>query len=254
MSKAVFIVGDVHGRLENLHRLLRGAGLTAPGGHWAGGASTLCFLGDYTDRGADGIGVIDLILRLTAEAKSVGGQVAALLGNHDILLLAAQRFPGGMFRERWVQNGGNPADLARLTNEHAAWIAARPAMGRVDGYLLMHADSTFYAQYGSTVAEVNKAIRAILAGDNPAAFDSLLAGFSRRFEFDDRQAAGNEAAVEFALRYGGRQIIHGHTPIRFLARPEAEAGPYIYADGMCINVDGGMFLGEPGFVYKLPTE
>ena len=30
--------------------------------------------------------------------------------------------------------------------------------------------------------------------------------------------------------------------------------PWPYADGLCLNLDGGLFLGEPGFVYHLPDD
>ncbi len=32
----------------------------------------------------------------------------------------------------------------------------------------------------------------------------------------------------------------------------APKAPFIYANGLCVNVDGGMYLGGPGFVYRLP--
>jgi len=27
----------------------------------------------------------------------------------------------------------------------------------------------------------------------------------------------------------------------------------VYAGGLCVNVDSGMYLGGPGFVYRLPV-
>jgi hypothetical protein len=34
--------------------------------------------------------------------------------------------------------------------------------------------------------------------------------------------------------------------------PELIRAPLIYADGLCINVDGGIYRGGMGFIYKLP--
>ena len=85
---------------------------------WIGWSATLCFMGDFFDRGSDGVGCIDLIMRLQREAESAGGRVVALLGNHEVLLLAAKRFQdhgstsmGGTFWEAWLQNGGKLTDL-----------------------------------------------------------------------------------------------------------------------------------------------
>lgn len=43
---------------------MRAAGLTDAGAVWLGGNAELWFMGDFTDRGPDGFGAIDLILRL----------------------------------------------------------------------------------------------------------------------------------------------------------------------------------------------
>lgn len=53
---------------------------------------------------------------------------------------------------------------------------------------------------------------------------------------------------------GGRQLIHGHTPIVYIRQipPKHVSEPLIYADGLCINIDGGMYLDDPRFVYQLP--
>src|SRR5690242_8301691 len=88
----LFIIGDVHGQLEKLIRLLRGAGLVGKDLAWSGGGKRLWLLGDYVDRGPDGIGVLELVMRLQGEAARAGGEVGALLGNHDVLLLSARRF------------------------------------------------------------------------------------------------------------------------------------------------------------------
>ncbi|HEX9439253.1 MAG TPA: serine/threonine protein phosphatase, partial [Roseiflexaceae bacterium] len=55
--------------------------------------------------------------------------------------------------------------------------------------------------------------------------------------------------------FGGRQIVHGHTPISSMRRclPEEVVEPLVYAGGLCVNVDGGMYLGGPGFVYQVPV-
>ena len=127
-------------------------------------------------------------------------------------------------------------------------------MARVGDYLLVHADSTIYSSYGATIAEVNRAFKALLhTGDVPD-WDRLLEQFSHRKAFIDEDAEGRARAAEFLRDFGGRQIIHGHTPISFIRHclPEEVTEPLVYADGLCVNVDSGMYLGGPGFVYRLP--
>src|SRR5215216_3314610 len=104
---AVYAVSDIHGHPEKLLGSLRAAELTDAEGNWSGKDARLWFLGDFFDRGPDGIGVVDLVMRLQPEAEQVGGQVRALLGNHEILFLGAQRFQGmKKFTLSWQRNGG----------------------------------------------------------------------------------------------------------------------------------------------------
>jgi hypothetical protein len=256
----VYIVGDVHGQYEQLIGLLRGVGLVDERLDWAGGAALLWFIGDFFDRGPCGIASVDLVMRLQIQAEQVGGCVRALLGNHEPLILSAQRFGeqrtawGGTFLWDWRRNGGNDEELERLTPAHVAWLSDLPAMARVGNYLLVHADSTIYSSYGETIAEVNQAFKVLLHSDDAPAWDQLLAQFSHRKAFIDQDADGAARAAAFLHDFGGQQIIHGHTPISAIRHcmPEEVTEPLIYADGLCVNVDGGLYLGGPGFVYQLP--
>lgn len=260
MSNVTFVVGDVHGQLAKLTGHLQRVGLIGDELQWMGGSAQLWFMGDYTDRGPDGIGVIDLIMRLQREAVAVGGEVGGLLGNHEVLLLAAYRFGeqvtpfGESFMSSWVRNGGQQLDMERLTPRHIAWMTKLPAMAHVADRLLMHADANFYINYGLHVSDVNLALRGVLASDDILAVDHLLDETSERGAFGGPDNAERDDAEQMLQIFGGRQIIHGHTPISSMRRIPASAvtEPYLYADGLCVNVDGGMYLGGPGFVYQLP--
>lgn len=253
----MYVMGDIHGQYGKLVSVLQGAGLIDHRLAWSGGRNHLWFLGDFVDRGPDGLGVIDLVMRLQGEAAADGGLVGALMGNHEPLLLAARLFPdhpaggpGGTFRKDWEINGGVAADLAGLTDRHVEWLKGLPHMLHLDGRLFVHADALFYYRYGESVDEVNAAIGRVVHSDDPAVWDRLLGEFSERNAFLD---GGAEAARQFLATYGGRQIVHGHTPLhRMSGQPPAEVrAPYDYAEGLCINVDGGMNNGGPGFVCRL---
>jgi hypothetical protein len=261
VTTPTFIIGDVHGQRERLLLLLHEAGLLNRAGAWAGGDAILWFMGDFCDRGPDGAGVVALVRHLQREATAAGGAVAALLGNHEPLLLAAARFPrkrakgwGSTFRMAWEYNGGDPHDLATLTPDDLAWLADLPAMARLGDTLLIHADSPLYLAYGDSIAATNAAIRALLAGDDIAAWDDLLGRFTDREAFDDENPGGWRNIERMLATFGGQRIVHGHTPIERVTGlpPRAVVGPYSYAGGRCVNVDGGLYLGGQGFIYRLP--
>src|SRR5947207_9849025 len=144
--RPIYIIGDVHGHLKKLVKLLQDADLIDAEYIWKAGTATIWFMGDFVDRGPDGIAVLDLVMRLQSEAAAVGGSVASLLGNHEMLLLAAYRFGrrssglGSNFLARWKRNGGNRKDIAALTSRHLDWMAQLSALALVDDYLLIHAD------------------------------------------------------------------------------------------------------------------
>jgi hypothetical protein len=256
-----FAIGDIHGHPEALTRLLRDAGLIGADHAWSGADSVLWLLGDLTDRGPDGVGVIDSVRRLQREAQAAGGEVNVLLGNHDLLILAASPFVPvadprvtPLFREIWTYNGGRTSDLARLTHDHAEWLANVPAMALVNDHLLVHADALIYADYGASVSEVNQTVASMLRSSDPAIWDRLLEDFTERLAFaapDD----GRANADAFLRRFGGQRILHGHTPIPLVTGYPAATvrEPLAYAGGRCLNLDGGIFLGGSGFVYQLPA-
>ncbi len=78
-------IGDIHGSYDGLTTILRRTGLVDEQLKWSGGRTVLVQTGDYTDRGTDVRKVMDLLMRLETEAKSAGGQVIALAGNHEIM-------------------------------------------------------------------------------------------------------------------------------------------------------------------------
>lgn len=257
--KPVSIIGDIHGQYDKLVALLRESGLLDADLTWSGGDTHLWFTGDFLDRGPDGIRVVDLVMRLQGEAKAAGGEVNSLLGNHEVLFLGAHEFgktqTGAMFALGWLRNGGVLADMEQVTPEQIAWLKDLPAMALVRDRLLVHADAMFYTQYGSSIEAVNQSINDLLYSDNVSDWHQLLDEFSERMTFFDYHHGTNRSAEIFLRTFGGRQIIHGHTPIHYMDLdivPKEITTPLSYAHNLCLNLDGGMYLDGSGFVYRLP--
>jgi hypothetical protein len=258
---AVHVIGDVHGQLEKLRVLLRGAELIDKTETWSGADSTLWLMGDLVDRGPDGIGAVELVMRLQPQAARIGGRVQVLIGNHDVLLLAAHRFgtrpiPGSEMTcvDYWHENGGQETDLERITPDHVRWLSDLPAMALEGDHLLAHADALLYTRYGESIAQVNQTMTDLVQSDDITSWDRLLDEFSEHRAFVDA-TTGADLAEAFLRLFGGEQIVHGHTPISRMTGqpPEAVREPLLYAGGLCLNVDPGMYLGGPGFVCRLPS-
>jgi hypothetical protein len=250
---AAYALGDVHGQFDRLLALLERGGLVNGERAWIGGSAQLWCVGDLVDRGPDGPAVIDLFMRLAEEAAASGGRVESLLGNHDLMLIAAIEL-GEPFLTIREQNGGPGEELPRFTETELEWLRKRPALAKVGDTLLMHADSMGYARHGSTISTVNRSIRVAMERPDVDAWDRLLEELSARRAFDDLER-GRANLVGTLGRFGARRLVHGHTPIPLLLGIPAEgvSRPLSYAGDRCINVDGGMYLGAPGFLYRIPA-
>jgi len=83
-GRLIYAVGDVHGRLDLLKRLMGRIADDLPTAPRGTGAPVLLFVGDYIDRGAQSRGVIDMLIALR---DSSGFDVRCLKGNHEATLL-----------------------------------------------------------------------------------------------------------------------------------------------------------------------
>lgn len=134
-----FVVGDVHGCLDELDRLLD---------HLApGSADTVCFLGDYVDRGPNARGVVERLLRLRRE----GPECLFLKGNHEDMFLAYLG-EAGRHGDAFIWNGGDAtlasyrceglsgAEVAsRLPGEHREFFRTLRTHAYLGRFLCVHA-------------------------------------------------------------------------------------------------------------------
>jgi hypothetical protein len=83
----IVAVGDVHGDLAQFTAVLRSAGVIDRDSNWSGGKTHLVQDGDLFDRGPDSRKLVELLMRLEKQAREAGGDVHALIGNHETMNL-----------------------------------------------------------------------------------------------------------------------------------------------------------------------
>jgi serine/threonine protein phosphatase 1 len=89
-----YVIGDIHGCLDELRRLVEGLSLAS--------GDRLVFLGDYVDRGPNSKGVLNYILELQ---KREDLEIICLKGNHEDMFLAYLGLPG-RHGDMFLYNGG----------------------------------------------------------------------------------------------------------------------------------------------------
>jgi hypothetical protein len=81
----IIAVSDVHGDYAVFVQVLQQVGVLDAKRKWKGGTAVLVQTGDVPDRGPQSRKVMDLLMDLEKQARKAGGQVHALLGNHEVM-------------------------------------------------------------------------------------------------------------------------------------------------------------------------
>lgn len=195
-SLLVYAIGDVHGRLDLLKRLVvavsRDALVTA-----SDSRPKLILLGDYVDRGPDSRGVLDYLLRIRGE---VGFDVRMLLGNHEQALLDFLEDPAT--GESWMQIGGD----ATLRSYGVA-----PPDGRLDAQGWRDVQSAFQAALPDAHLSLLRELELMVQfGDYAFVHAGVRPGVDL-----ERQSARDLLWIrgEFTRFDGGhgKVIVHGHS-------------------------------------------
>ena len=222
----VYAIGDVHGCLGKLERLLADIesdlNTRAPSDH------RIIYCGDYVDRGPDTSGVIELLIRTTKDDD----RVTCLYGNHEDEFLGFLSDPR-YWADVWLQYGGvetlasygvNASDFlglsadldalrdafeAALPAEHAAFLEGLPRSAHLGDFFFAHAG-----------------IRPGVELD--AQDDNDLIWIRSEFLFDERDH--------------GAVIVHGHTPHRAVEvkrnRINIDTGAVFGRDLTCLVIEG----------------
>lgn len=197
----VFAIGDVHGQAEVLEAVLeeiRHVPRTTD-------VRRLIFLGDLIDRGPASLRAIEL----ASNAGELAGveDVVILPGNHELMLLDGIDEPQ-MYIGDWLDNGGDlvieeaqPGCTARKLVELAE--IARNAVG--DAFLdQMRTGPTWHAE---------GCLLFVHAGVNPHHDLMAFLSLPRLLALDNNHWAWiREPFLQWDSGWGGRVIVHGHTP------------------------------------------
>lgn len=218
MTQPIYAIGDIHGQRAALEQVL--TLIEADGGTDA----RIVFLGDYTDRGPDSKGVLDIL----SEGKSAGRNWVFLKGNHDrmfslFLQSPPQADPYMMIELYWLHPriggdttmasyGVDASSNRRMKDVHREALEAVPQNHRdfLDSLDLSHeTEEQFFVHAG---------IRPGIPLNQQDEEDLLWI----RQEF------------HIAAEPHPKLIVHGHTPI-------GEATHY----GNRVNLDSGAGYGKP---------
>lgn len=137
-----FVIGDIHGCLEELTSLIEHLPIEK--------RDCLVFLGDYIDRGPDSNGVISYLVQLQ---RKWDNKFVFLKGNHEDMFLSYLGLPGA-HGDMFLYNGGRatlisyglsaqirPPDeiLSRIPPSHLQFLKQLQTCYLIDPFLCVHA-------------------------------------------------------------------------------------------------------------------
>ncbi|MBX3225128.1 MAG: metallophosphoesterase [Labilithrix sp.] len=228
----VVAIGDLHGDLDATRRALRLAGAIDDKDAWIGGKLVVVQTGDLIDRGDDDRKVLDLFERLKTDAAKAGGEVVALVGNHEIM--------NGELDFRYVTRGAfsefadvNPKDesIARAASRveqpargraaaflpggpYAQILARRPVVARVGDSIFVHG-GVLPKHVKAGLDGINEGTRKWLLGEArtlPKEITSEDGPLWTRM-YSSAPGPSECATLDEALRaLGAKRMVMGHTP------------------------------------------
>jgi bis(5'-nucleosyl)-tetraphosphatase (symmetrical) len=159
-----YVIGDLQGCAHEAGLLLE---RVAEDAHSMEEARIL-FVGDLINRGPESL---TALRRMKALSESSGGRVDALLGNHDLHLLAVAAGVQKASRSDTLDEILAAPDLDELI----AWLRRRPLALFVDAHLLVHAGVPPQWSAEQTI-ELAAEVEAVLRGDGWADFLAQMYG------------------------------------------------------------------------------
>jgi hypothetical protein len=242
-------IGDIHGDIAAARSALKVAGAIDANDKWIGGKLVIVQTGDILDRGNDEQAIMDLFEKLEPEANAAGGELIALIGNHELMNATGDfRYvtPGGLHdfddapgvdKSKWPtvpEEARGRFAAVGPGGPYAKWSASHDVIAIVGDTLFAHAGVT--ADFVTQVDEINRSSRCWLAGDEGGPQQPPLAMTSEDSPVWTRAYGGDStdctalASVEKEL--GIQRMVVGHTV--------QKAGVNALCDGALWRIDVGL--------------
>jgi len=223
-------IGDLHGDLEAARTALQLANAMDEADRWIGGNLTLVQLGDILDRGDDAVEILDLFDSLGEQARSRGGDVHLLNGNHELMnvkldmryvsvggyidfLPGAKRNPEAATAQDVVDGVGERILAIRPGGAMAQRFAERNVITIVGDSVFVHGGVLPHiVDYG--VERLNQEMRQWIRGDDPCPPEALLAGDGPVWNrhYSDQPDEEDCRLLNVTLqRLGAQRMVVGHT-------------------------------------------
>jgi len=248
----IYALSDPHGGYEALGQLLAANKLLsgfsadpkqADKVEWTGGKATLVVAGDLIDKGAESLGVIDLLRALQRRAAAKGGHVIVTLGNHEAEFFVDPNNKKATstgddatgIDVELAARGIEPGDLASGADKagRGRWLLDLPFGVRVKKWFFAHGGNTG----GDAITALGKRLQKSIDSNGYA--DKDVTGKDSILEAQGWYGKPDgDTAKTYAAALGVKHIVFGHDPGAFGDHGHILASK----DGSLVKIDVEMGL------------
>ncbi len=266
----ILAISDIHGEFDALVDFLKAADVVDDALHWSWGDGHLVIDGDTFDRGDQVTECLWLFYRLEQEARSAGGRVHFLLGNHETMVLRRDlryvnsKYMNGIVRRSRVhydEQYGPDMELGR-------WLRTRHTVVKVNDLLFVHGGMPpGLIERGLSLTQINDMARVNLDRRSyEVAFRDTIKAFyghtpSGPFWYrgyhraqENRYPQATDEEIDATLNaYGVSAIIVGHTEVE---QVESLYGGRVYGVDVPLKRLGGFqgLLWVSGSFFRVETD
>ncbi len=222
-EKKLLVLSDIEGNFSALKKLLEAASVIDQNFNWIFGKGHLVLLGDFFDRGGNVTESLWLIYYLEEKAKSAGGYVHFILGNHEIMNLSGDlRYTQKKYLENARLITGDYLTLYDESSELGKWLRTKNIVEKIGDLLFVHGGiSGDLLRLNMPLKSINSLAQPYYGNDG---FDdddkivNLVFGQYGPFWYRgyyENPAAAMQAQVDSALsQFRVKRIITGHTIVQ----------------------------------------
>jgi len=251
----IFAIGDAHSDYTRLKKALHGAGVTDEAGHWTAHKSVLVSTGDMVDKGPRALDVLRFYKTLRDDARSQGGNVILLAGNHEAEFLANPEAPKGHeFAKQLKADHIDPADVAACKGEIGQFLCSLAFGARVNEWFFSHAGNPGGRTLHQLAVELQTGVdrdgygtKQLVGNDSPLEARLDEDGPNGKPWLQEAMPGLDERALlaAYAKALGVAHIVEGHKPsdVVFLDGTVRHAGEMFQRFGLLFLIDTGMSEG-----------
>lgn len=155
------ILSDIEGNFGAFRKLLQANNVIDTSFNWTFGNGHLVLIGDFVDRGNQVTEVLWLIYSLEEKAKSAGGYVHYILGNHEIMNMSGDlRYLSPKYVESASLLNENFTALYGENSELGRWLRTKNVIEKVGDVLFCHGGiSSVINKMDISTSKLNELVR-----------------------------------------------------------------------------------------------